>query len=284
VDAIAAIGGAILSFSLFLTISFHASPYFTGADIVFFFAWMPFIVAGGGTRFSVDAWIAKYVAKKEGTASPELRGHSLRSRCNESVATTTTDTCAAREGLACDKRSVRCCWAIVRRWSRASTIDSVDRRALVVGGVVAASVGAAALIFGGAVADTGKMIGGVKTAKRHDATDAAGRRLTHDDRAVDRPTHAGHPRARCSARRRTCPPARRHLHHSHLGRPRHRHPRRRRTSSPTTRSVPHAGCTVGYYARQQHHPLSVPRFGVQRHDRRRHRGPAPHGLLKLNDR
>ena len=49
---IAAIGGAVLSLSLFLTVSFHASPYFTGADIVFFFAWIPFIVAGGGTRLS----------------------------------------------------------------------------------------------------------------------------------------------------------------------------------------------------------------------------------------
>ncbi|MGC2175804.1 MAG: DoxX family protein, partial [Acidimicrobiales bacterium] len=36
---IAAVGGLILSLMLFLTVSFHSSPYFTGADIVFFFAW-----------------------------------------------------------------------------------------------------------------------------------------------------------------------------------------------------------------------------------------------------
>ena len=57
---------------LFLTVSFHASPYFTGADIVFFFAWMPLIIAGGGTRLSLDAWIQRRVARKAGQPSPEL--------------------------------------------------------------------------------------------------------------------------------------------------------------------------------------------------------------------
>jgi thiosulfate dehydrogenase [quinone] large subunit len=38
---IAALGGVLLSFTLFLTVSFHASPYYTGADIVFLFAWIP---------------------------------------------------------------------------------------------------------------------------------------------------------------------------------------------------------------------------------------------------
>lgn len=33
---------------LFLTVSYHTSPYDTGADIVFFFAWMALILAGSG--------------------------------------------------------------------------------------------------------------------------------------------------------------------------------------------------------------------------------------------
>src|SRR5580658_1154048 len=52
---LAAVGGALLSLTLFLTVSFHSSPYYTGADIVFFFAWMPFIVAGAGGVLSLDA-------------------------------------------------------------------------------------------------------------------------------------------------------------------------------------------------------------------------------------
>lgn len=52
---IAAVGGILLSLSLFLTVSFHASPYYTGSDIVFLFAWLPLLVAGSGGVLSVDA-------------------------------------------------------------------------------------------------------------------------------------------------------------------------------------------------------------------------------------
>src|SRR5579872_3995360 len=62
---VAAAGGAIVAFSLFLTVSFHSSPYYVGADIVFFFAWLPFIIAGSGSRLSMDSWIAVRAAKSE---------------------------------------------------------------------------------------------------------------------------------------------------------------------------------------------------------------------------
>jgi thiosulfate dehydrogenase [quinone] large subunit len=55
---IAAVGGMLLSLSLFLTVSFHASPYYTGSDIVFLFAWLPLLVAGAGSVLSLDAFIA----------------------------------------------------------------------------------------------------------------------------------------------------------------------------------------------------------------------------------
>ena len=55
---LAAVGGALLSLTLFLTVSFHSSPYYTGADIVFFFAWLPFIIAGAGGVLSLDALLA----------------------------------------------------------------------------------------------------------------------------------------------------------------------------------------------------------------------------------
>jgi thiosulfate dehydrogenase (quinone) large subunit len=61
---IAAIGGLLLSFNLFLAVSFHTSPYYTGSDIVFVFAWMPFIIAGGGL-FSLDALVANVVATRQ---------------------------------------------------------------------------------------------------------------------------------------------------------------------------------------------------------------------------
>jgi thiosulfate dehydrogenase [quinone] large subunit len=161
---VAALGGALLSLTLFLTVSFHTSPYFTGADIVFLFAWLPFIIAGGGTRLSVDAWIANRASTREGVASPELVAipfATVRTICGNFH----EGTCAARAGLACD---AAVCPVLLGARAPLATrvhIDTVDRRALVLGGTVAAGVGAAALIFGGAVADTGKMIGGAAAPK-----------------------------------------------------------------------------------------------------------------------
>jgi thiosulfate dehydrogenase [quinone] large subunit len=161
---IAAIGGALLSLSLFLTVSFHASPYFTGADIVFLFAWLPFIIAGGGTRLSLDAWILNRASTREGVPSPELVAipfATVQKICGHYR----DGTCTARAGLACD---AAVCPVLLGDHAPIVTrvkIDTVDRRALVLGGTVAAGVGAAALIFGGAVADTGKMIGGAHAPK-----------------------------------------------------------------------------------------------------------------------
>ena len=90
----------LLSFNLFLTVSFHSSPYFTGADIVFFFAWMPFIVAGGGTRLSLDAWIANRRARRGRRAVTRLVAIPFAKV--QQICGNFSSTCAAREGLACD--------------------------------------------------------------------------------------------------------------------------------------------------------------------------------------
>ena len=54
---VAAAGGILISFSLFLTVSFHSNPYFTGSDIVFVFAWTPLLLAGAGP-LSLDTTLA----------------------------------------------------------------------------------------------------------------------------------------------------------------------------------------------------------------------------------
>lgn len=56
---VAAVGGVILSLCLFLTVSFHSRPYYTGADIVFAFAWLPLVINGAGGVLSLDAWVAR---------------------------------------------------------------------------------------------------------------------------------------------------------------------------------------------------------------------------------
>jgi thiosulfate dehydrogenase [quinone] large subunit len=56
---VAAVAGMALSFGLFLTVSFHASPYFTGSDIVFFFAWTPLALAGAAGAPALDTSLAE---------------------------------------------------------------------------------------------------------------------------------------------------------------------------------------------------------------------------------
>jgi thiosulfate dehydrogenase (quinone) large subunit len=155
---VAAIGGAILSFSLFLTVSFHSSPYYTGADIVFFFAWLPLIIAGSSSRLSLDALIAGYVAKKEGTVPIEYVAIPF-SQVQKLCGNFNDNTCAAREFLACD---AAVCPVLLGERAPLVTrvqLDGVDRRTLVVGGVVAATAATAAVIFGSTVSATGNLIG-----------------------------------------------------------------------------------------------------------------------------
>lgn len=64
---LAAIGGMVLSFMLFLTVSFHAAPYYTGSDIVFVFAWTPLVLAGAGSVLSLDAVIVVGADKRART-------------------------------------------------------------------------------------------------------------------------------------------------------------------------------------------------------------------------
>ncbi len=63
---IAALGGMAISFGLFLTVSFHSSPYFTGSDIVFFFAWTPLLIAGAGGAPALDTRLGRLPAPGQG--------------------------------------------------------------------------------------------------------------------------------------------------------------------------------------------------------------------------
>jgi thiosulfate dehydrogenase [quinone] large subunit len=277
---IAAIGGMILSFSLFLTVSFHASPYFTGADIVFVFAWMPFIVAGGGTRLSFDALIAKRAATKEGVASPELVA-ILFATVQKICGNYHDGLCAARQGLACDQAVCPVLLGDRAPLVTRVAIDSVDRRALVVGSAVAASVGAVALIFGGAVADTGKLIGGVKAPK--DATTQL--TVPPNDSSTTTTPGGGSgtpaPSGTLLGSASSVPSG----HAASFTIPSSGDPgiviHTDNAYFAYDAVCPHAGCTVGYYAANDMIvcPCHGSEFNVMTGDVIE--GPAPHGLLKL---
>lgn len=56
---IAAAVGLGLNFLLFLTASWHTSPYFLGPDIVFVFAWLPFVLVGAEGQPAIDNVLAR---------------------------------------------------------------------------------------------------------------------------------------------------------------------------------------------------------------------------------
>jgi thiosulfate dehydrogenase [quinone] large subunit len=51
---LAALGGALISLSLWLTVSWASDPYYYGNDLVYLMAWLPLVLAGA-PMLSVDA-------------------------------------------------------------------------------------------------------------------------------------------------------------------------------------------------------------------------------------
>jgi thiosulfate dehydrogenase [quinone] large subunit len=159
---IAAIGGAIISFTLFLTVSYHSSPWYTGADIVFFFAWIPLILAGSAGVLSVDAAVASTVRweRRLGPGTPVSVPFGLIQRiCGQYQ----RGRCAALGGAACD---VGPC-PYLRDAADPGAVPKpgeVTRRELVLGGAAAAAAGVAGLVVAGAAAGIGRSVGGSKPA------------------------------------------------------------------------------------------------------------------------
>ncbi|MFD7612678.1 DoxX family protein [Streptomyces sp. NPDC059828] len=55
---LAAFGGALISLSLWLTVSWQTSPYYYGNDLIYLMAWLPLVLAGASV-LSADAAIAE---------------------------------------------------------------------------------------------------------------------------------------------------------------------------------------------------------------------------------
>jgi thiosulfate dehydrogenase [quinone] large subunit len=53
----AAVGGALLSLTFFLTVSWNTTPYYYGSDIVFVFAWLTMFAFGTGDVLSLESWV-----------------------------------------------------------------------------------------------------------------------------------------------------------------------------------------------------------------------------------
>ena len=121
----AAAGGLALSLMLFLTVSFHSSPYYTGADIVFAFAWTPLLLAGSGSVLSLDAAIADRAAQRGGARAGSQVGTRRR-----------------------------------QAWQTGAPGRGASRREVVLRGMATAVVAVASLAVGGLAAGFGRLAGG----------------------------------------------------------------------------------------------------------------------------
>ena len=160
---VAAVGGLVLSFMLFLTVSYHSSPYYTGSDIVFVFAWMPLVIAGAGGVLSADAILENRVRDQLGaeqTAIVPIPFSAARRACG----VYDHGSCGARNGEPC--APAPCPWLLQRaNEAREMGRSEVDRRTVVVKGAATAALSAAALVGGGLVAGLGRLAGGSTTTK-----------------------------------------------------------------------------------------------------------------------
>lgn len=293
---VAALGGLLLSLSLFLTVSFHASPYFTGADIVFFFAWMPFMVAGGGTRLSMDAWIAARVAKENRLPSPALVPIAFE-QVHRLCGNYDRGNCSARAGQACD--AAACPVLLNERSSRGVPVagQAVDRRAVVLGSAVGAAVGTSVVIAGAATAVAGRLIDSAPKPKGHAKQLAPITTTATTTTTTPGAATTTSPKSTVSTSAPTTQPA---THGTLLGAasqvPKNEAALFTMPSSGDPGIVihtaagefvgydavcPHTGCTVGYstFAKVIVCPCHGSEFEVSNGDPIV--GPAPHGLAKL---
>ncbi len=201
---VAAVGGLLISFMLFLTVSYHSSPYYTGSDIVFVFAWTPLVVAGTGGVLSADTLLENRVRDQMGVeqvAIVPIPFSAVRRACGFYD----HGACGARNGEPCAPAP---CPYLIQRPSEARRIgrSEVDRRTVVVKGAATAVLSAVALAGAGLAAGLGRLAGGATTTKTPTLGGTGGDDL--EPRRRRRPRQLGRrrrtPRERRSARRATC--------------------------------------------------------------------------------
>ncbi len=158
---VAVAGGMVLSLMLFLTISFHSNPYYTGSDIVFVFAWTPLLLSGSGGAFSVDTLLEHVVRSRSGQ-DPALVVPIPFSTVREVCGSFDEGACRARRGAPCEPAP--CPFLIGRSTSSPRSVEAeMDRRTFAAKGAVATAAALLALVGGGLAAGIGRLAGGASS-------------------------------------------------------------------------------------------------------------------------
>ena len=157
---VAAVGGALLSLTFFLTVSWNTTPYYYGADIVFMFAWSVMLALGSGGELSTDRWLRNR-ARRNLRLPPEpisvaVDVPRLRKLCAR----------GQKCGLTPDGQCTRlagCPVFPIQETLPAGTSEELHRRTVVLGGAATAVVGILALFVGGITAIIGRVVCGPRT-------------------------------------------------------------------------------------------------------------------------
>jgi len=153
---IAAVGGALLSLTFFLTVSWNTTPYYYGADIVFFFAWLVMFGFGSGGALSADTWLRNR-ARRDMRLRPE--------QTTVAVAVPRLRKLCARGqkcGLTPDGQCTRlagCPVFPVQESLPVDVSDELHRRTMVLGGAAAVVASIVAVLVGGITAVIGRAAG-----------------------------------------------------------------------------------------------------------------------------
>ncbi len=153
----AAAGGMLLSFSLFLTVSFHASPYYTGSDIVFVFAWTPLLVAGAGGVLSLDAW-SRDIARTRAGAGPATMVPVPFEVVQKVCGAYDAGRCRAMSGAACEPAP---CPYLQRGPVESSALPPgvIDRRTFTLQSAFAGALAGVAVVGAALAAGIGRLAG-----------------------------------------------------------------------------------------------------------------------------
>ncbi|KJF17757.1 cytochrome b6-f complex iron-sulfur subunit 1 [Acidithrix ferrooxidans] len=163
---VAAFGGLTMSFILFLSVSFHSNPYYTGSDIVFCFAWTAFLFVGDGGVMSLANVISRRRHPLLAEPSALIAGIEF-SRIMRVCGNFDDGKCAKLDGLKCNQRL---CPVLNEffvsgggqedpKTSHRPYYDSTRRRFIVTAG----AAGGAAALLGGASAGFGRALGSSKS-------------------------------------------------------------------------------------------------------------------------
>lgn len=159
---VAAVGGALLSVTFFLTVSWNTTPYYYGADIVFVFAWTVLLGFGAGGVLSLDTWLRSR-ARQRLRLPPEpavvpVSATRLRALCPRGR------LCGLDSSGSCSR--LRGCPVFpVDEPLTAATRAEINRRTVLKTGTAAALAAAGALALGGITAALGRLAGGTRHPK-----------------------------------------------------------------------------------------------------------------------